>query len=220
MPSVANVQVTFWKFGDGRFSMWEADRGKRRLVPGTVWADAHKLTHDLAGLVVEATLPVSWGFWSCVAAGATFASTGRRRTKPGRDVIRAHRGQLDDAERTTHRHVEAWERGEPTPAARALDAMWVRWSALDDYEPLVVVWPSLNLVATDPVATQIQAHQRPPPSAPGEGAGLPLKGLPLKRTPASAERRAPLLAPRPQSAAGMCSGRWRCPSERAAAGQR
>jgi hypothetical protein len=138
------VIVTFWKFADGRFSRWEADRGKRRIVPGTVWGDAAGLTHDLAGMAVEATLQLPWGFWACVAAGATFASTGRRRTRPGREIIVAHRRELDAAEKATHAHITRWQRGAPTPAAGALDDLARRWGPLKDGEPLTVEWPSLR----------------------------------------------------------------------------
>ncbi len=137
--------VTFWKYGEERFCTWQADRGKRRIVPGTVWGDAQTLTHDLAGLVVEGSLGLSGGFWACVEAGATFSSTGRRRTQPGRDIIRTRRQELHAAEQAAHAHVDAWRRHAPTPAAEALDAMWSHWAPLGDYEPLVVEWPTLQL---------------------------------------------------------------------------
>jgi hypothetical protein len=154
------VIVTFWKFDDGRFSRWQADRGKRRLEPGTIWGDAHTLTHDLAGMVVEATLALPWGFWACVEAGATFSSTGRRRTQPGRGIIRTRRADLQAAEQATHAHTFAWQKGRPTPLAAALDDMWSRWAPLSDYEPLVVEWPTLHAKSVE-LASMPQRVPRP-----------------------------------------------------------
>lgn len=151
------MRVTFWRFDDGRFSRWVADRGKRRIVPGTVWRESQTLSHDLAGMVVEATLHLDWGFWACVAAGATFESTGRRRTEPGRAVIRAHRRELDAAEHATHEHVTRWQLGAPTPAAAALDDMAGRWAALGEGEVLTVEWPTLRVVTAEAAAFRLPA---------------------------------------------------------------
>ena len=69
------------------------------------------LPHDLAQYVVEATFGVTTGFWGLVARGATFKSTGRRITKPGRALVVAHRASLDAAERLAGEHVVPMARG-------------------------------------------------------------------------------------------------------------
>jgi hypothetical protein len=139
------VIVSFWRVLDGQFSVWEADRGHRRIVPGTVWKEGPwGLPHDLAGLVVEADLGVADGFWSCVGAGATFKSLDRRPTKPGRQIIRAHRAHLDSAEAAVHQHVADWRAGRPTPVAPMLDRFRERWGELPAGMRLRVHWPSLE----------------------------------------------------------------------------
>lgn len=170
------MRVTFWRFGDGRFSRWVADRGKRRIVPGTVWGESETLPHDLAGMVVEATLPLDWGFWACVAAGATFESTGRRRTEPGRAVIRAHRAELDAAEHAAHEHVARWQRGDPTPAAEALDDMARRWAALGKGKTLTVEWPTLRVVTAGAATVRL-----PPPSGRRARRRAQAQGWPVAR---------------------------------------
>jgi hypothetical protein len=53
------------------------------------------LPHDLAQFVVEGILGLQHGFWGLLANGATFKSVpGRRRTKPGQQVIRGYREAL------------------------------------------------------------------------------------------------------------------------------
>ena len=141
----ARMFVSFWRVADGAFSVWEADRGHRRIVPGTVWKEDHwGLPHDLAGLVVEAKLGLTGGFWSCVQAGATFKSLDRKRTKPGRDIVRAHRAELDVAEGEVHHHVAQWQHGRATPVAPALDRFRAEWTALPAGMRLRVHWPSLE----------------------------------------------------------------------------
>ena len=136
--------VSFWRIDDDRFSAWQADRGHRRIVPGTVWKEGPwGLPHDLAGLVVEAQLGIHGGFWSCVEAGATFKSLGRKQTKPGRDIIRVHRRQLDEAESAVHSHVGRWVAGQPTPMHAGLDRFRGLWQSLPAGMRLTVGWPSL-----------------------------------------------------------------------------
>jgi hypothetical protein len=139
------VLVSFWRVADGGFSVWEADRGRRRIVPGTVWKEGPwPLPHDLAGLVVEAALGLSGGFWSCVEAGATFKSLDRKRTKPGREVIRAHRAALDAAEAAVHHAITEWQAGRQTPAGPALDRFRKQWAELPGGMRLRVHWPTLE----------------------------------------------------------------------------
>jgi hypothetical protein len=107
--------------------------------------DRKDLPHDLAHFVVEVTLGLEAGFWNLVANGATFKSLGRRPTQPGRQVIAAHRAELDESERIVNAHVDAWRAGGPTPVGPALEDMMVRWRALAVGEELVVDWPTRRL---------------------------------------------------------------------------
>jgi len=96
--------------------------------------------HDLATFVIEDALGIEHGFWGCVADGATFRSLGRRRTAPGREIIRRRRDELDDAERRVNEAYLAWRRGEPTEAGAALDAALGRWRSLREYEQMELHW--------------------------------------------------------------------------------
>ena len=82
------------------------------------------------------------GFWGLVAKGATFKSVpGRRLTRPGQELIRAHRAALKAMEDLVNTHVSAWRAGASTPAGPVLDAMLARWRALPVGEELRLVWP-------------------------------------------------------------------------------
>lgn len=98
--------------------------------------------HDLATFVIEAELGIEHGFWGCVAAGATFTSLGRKRTEPGRAVIRRHLTELDAAEAQVNEMYFAWRRGEATPVGPALDAVLADWRALPEGGSLVMEWTS------------------------------------------------------------------------------
>lgn len=115
--------------------------------------------HDLATFVVELVLGLRHGFWGCVADGATFRSTGRRRTRQGRDVIAEHRDDLDAAEVVVNEQFFAWRRGEPVDAGPALDRALVAWRALADGEELSLTWPHPARPARD--ARRPRARRRP-----------------------------------------------------------
>lgn len=119
------------------------------------------LPHDLAQFVVEATLGLEGGFWNLVANGATFKSLGRRQTKPGRQLIAAHRAELNEAEKVVNAHVAAWRDGDPTPVGPALDAMLARWRALRVGEELVVEWPTWRLPRPSPRVRRAPRQRRP-----------------------------------------------------------
>ena len=107
--------------------------------------------HDLATFVVEEALDLRHGFWGCVADGATFRSTGRTRTRQGRDVIAAHRDALDEAEVLVNEQFFAWRRGDvvdPTVQA-ALDETRDAWAALAEGDELVRTWPHRGRPARD-----------------------------------------------------------------------
>jgi hypothetical protein len=140
------VRVTFRKLREERLTTWDAVRGKRTRVPGASMALGRgDLPHDLVQLVVEGMLGITDGFWGSVASGATFKSTGRKRTRPGRRIIAANREALRTAEQRVGAEVAQWEKGARTPVGTALDDMASRWRNLGDREPLVIEWPSLQV---------------------------------------------------------------------------
>lgn len=122
---------------------WDAERGRRIRVPGTVMgAGGSDLPHDLAQYVIEAATGYPNGFWGLVAKGATFKTTGRKRTRPGRAVIAEHRSELLESEQLAARHLVLWRAGESTPVTSALDRALDQWSALRTDERLHFDWPS------------------------------------------------------------------------------
>ena len=138
------MRVTFSKIDDKgrRLCYWEALRGKRTRVPGTTMAGGAGIPHDIAQYVVEAATGLRYGFWGCVEQGATFRSTGRRRTKPGRAVIAQHRPDLAVSERLATAHLAAWRAGQRTAVTELLDRAMAQWGQLGPGEHLVFVWPS------------------------------------------------------------------------------
>ena len=138
------MQVAFYKVDGGRLCAWRAQLPKRRPFEGTTMtsvASGRNLPHDLAQFVVESTLGLPHGFWGLLAAGATFESVRRRRTRPGRQVIRAHHAALIATEHLVNGHLAAWRANAPTPVAGALDAMLARWQVLPVGTELLVEWP-------------------------------------------------------------------------------
>jgi len=101
-----------------------------------------QLPHDLLQYIVEAATGYEHGFWGLVSKGATFRSTGRRRTKPGRALIAQHRAGLRAAEHLPNAHVTAWRAGERTPVTDALGAAARQWAMLPSGGRLVFRWPS------------------------------------------------------------------------------
>jgi hypothetical protein len=100
------------------------------------------IPHDLAQYVIEAATGYRGGFWDLVSKGATFKSTGRRRTKPGRAVIADHRVELAGAERLAGEHLQRWKAGETSQVSDALTRALDQWSDLSVNECLVFEWPS------------------------------------------------------------------------------
>ena len=127
-----------------RIAGWEATIGKRRKVPGTLMGGAapDRPPHDLVQYIVEAATAYENGFWGLLAKGATFRTTGRKRTKPGRAFIAEHRAELRDSERLANEHVAAWRAGTPTPVTKALDETARQWATMTVGDRLVFQWPS------------------------------------------------------------------------------
>src|SRR5262245_3671707 len=138
------MRVTFAKRYDKRAScIWEARLGKRRRVPGSLMPlPKSGLPHDVAQYVIEAATGYQHGFWGCIADGATFKSTGRKRTKPGRAVIDEHRAEVVASEHLANHQLFAWKCGEKSIVSEALDRATAQWSQLRAGEHLVFVWPS------------------------------------------------------------------------------
>lgn len=108
------------------------------------------LPHDLVQMIVEGTLGIENGFWGSVAAGATFKSTGRKRTKPGRAVIAANRRKIAEAEGVVGMHYSLWQTNEPTPTAPRFDEVSLVWAELGDRGELTLEWPTLRVLADGP----------------------------------------------------------------------
>ncbi len=134
------VEITFTKLRDGRACRWSAVRPPRTKVPGPTMAVGRDLPHDLATFVIEDALSLEFGFWGCVAAGATFRTLGRRRTPQGTAVIAAHRDELDAAETRVNEVYFRWRDGRATPVDDVLAATLAEWRALPDGGDLVRRW--------------------------------------------------------------------------------
>lgn len=148
--TVISVEVTFTKFVEKRVSTWIALRVKRTRVPGTTMALGRgELPHDLVQMIVEATLGLDNAFWGSVASGATFKSTGRKRTRPGRAVIAANRGAIREAEGLVGEHHARWKAGAPTPTAARFDELSELWNDLGEGGRIRLEWPSLRLLSLE-----------------------------------------------------------------------
>jgi hypothetical protein len=169
-PTIPGVHVEFYKRENkGRVVVgWEATRNKRTRVPGTTMVAGKSIPHDLAQYVIEASAGYHNGFWDLVARGATFKSTGRRRTKPGRAVIAAHRDELAGAEKLAGLHMAMWRSRRPSPVTENLDKALAQWNQLLPGQRLVFTWPSphgsVAEGATSDRATSDRATAPPTPT--------------------------------------------------------
>ncbi len=105
-------------------------------------AGAKGLPHDLAQYVIEAATGYRDGFWGLVSKGATFRSTGRRRTRPGRALIAEHRKELAGAENLAGEHLQRWSAGEASSVSELLNRALRQWNGLSADECLMYEWPS------------------------------------------------------------------------------
>jgi hypothetical protein len=165
------MRVEFYKGADGRLCGWVAAPPKRRPFQGTTMAAGRDLPHDLTQFVIERALGIRDGFWGLLAHGASFASVpGRRPTRPGRALARAHHAALAVVEGVVNGHYIAWRRGEATPVGPALDATYARWLALADGERLALDWPVHGLPGEPPRGRAPRAARRRPVRRPRRGA--------------------------------------------------
>ena len=146
------MRVEFYKVDGGRLCGWVATPPHRRSFQGTTMAAGRDLPHDLTQFTIERALDIRDGFWGLLAHGGSFTSVpGRRPTRPGRALVRAHQAALMAVEGVVNSHYLAWQRGEATPLRPTLDAMYARWIALGDGEALALEWPVRELpVSTSP----------------------------------------------------------------------
>src|SRR6185503_1649879 len=67
---------------------------------GSTMAAGRDLPHDLTQFTIERALEIRDGCWGLLAHGASFATIpGRRSTRPGRALVRAHHAALVHVER-------------------------------------------------------------------------------------------------------------------------
>ena len=118
---------------------------QRRQGAGASWAQRWPL---------DETFPTIWlsSLWSenlgsNTASGESWREAvafksvpGRRQTQPGRQIIRAHRAELEEAEALVNAQVNAWKAGLVRPTGAALEAMLVRWRDLAVGDELHLNW--------------------------------------------------------------------------------
>jgi hypothetical protein len=105
-------------------------------------AVGHEIPHDLGQYVIEAATGYEYGFWGSVEKGATFKSTGRRLTKPGRAVVAMHRRELAASEQLAGVHLGWWKSKRPGLVSVALDRALAQWRGMGSGDRLVFDWPS------------------------------------------------------------------------------
>jgi hypothetical protein len=158
------MRVEFFKVDShGRqLSAWEATRGKRTRVSGTVMAAGKGVPHDLAQYVIEAATGYRNGFWALVSNGATFKSTGRRRTGPGRAVIVDHRAELVGAEILAGLHLARWRGSDRSPVSGALNRALDQCKGLSAGEHLAFDWPSPTgiIIEVDRSSSSVSERRR------------------------------------------------------------
>ena len=136
------MHVEFYRAGEGRLCGWIATPPHRRPIQGSTMAAGRDLPHDLTQFTIERILEIRDGFWGLLAHGGWFASVpGRRPTRQGRAIVRAHYDALVAVEGIVNGHYLAWKRDMTTPLKPVLDAMYARWLAVSDGERIVLEWP-------------------------------------------------------------------------------
>jgi len=140
-PTVPAVEVTFRKaVGPRDYPPWVARRHKSRIVGSGQGSDPRHLPQDIVTFVVERELGIKDGFFATVAAGGTFRSMSKKRTRDGKDAIANDRSGLGRAEHIVNRVWSDWKAGVPTPCCAILTEMEERWMALPPGGELSLVW--------------------------------------------------------------------------------
>jgi len=143
------MRVEFFKGDEGRLCGWIATPPHRRAFQGTTMAAGRDLPHDLTQFTIERALDIRDGFWGLLAHGGSFASVpGRRPTRPGRALVRAHHGGLMAVEEIVNGHYSAWKHGGTTSLRPVLDEMFARWLAVHEGDRLELEWPVHELPET------------------------------------------------------------------------
>jgi hypothetical protein len=155
------MHVEFYKADEGRLCGWVATPPHRRPVQGSTMAAGRDLPHDLTQFTIERALKIRDGFWGLLAHGGWFASVpGRRPTKQGRAIVRAHHAALVAVEGVVNGHYLAWQRGTATPLKPELEAMYTRWRALPVGERLALEWRVYPLPRSVPQGERHRAGRR------------------------------------------------------------
>ena len=138
--------VTFHR--QERLAWWEAVRPTRgRVVGGYMPIGKGRIPHDLGHMATEAHFGIADGFWGLLARGATFDhGTRQRPTRPGRQLIRDHRTDLQRAEALGNHHHFAWSRGEATEVRPTFDRLARHWHDVPEGGTLTIRWPSLEIL--------------------------------------------------------------------------
>lgn len=158
MPSPGPAPSTFWpvivvfRKQKRDLCLWTAFPEKRRPISAVGGGGFRCLPHDLGQLVVEKELGHRYGFWGCLADGATFRSVARgggpKRTPRGTQLIASHVVELDAAEHDAVAHTTAWREGRPTPLADALTAVHQAWLAVAEHDELTLDFPTPRRLRT------------------------------------------------------------------------
>jgi hypothetical protein len=139
------MRVEFYRDDEAWVTGWDGVRGKRTRIPGTIMALGRgDISHDLAQYVIEAATGYAEGFWGLLARGATFKSTGRKRTPQGRALIVENRKALQDSERLAGIYLASWRAGERNEVTEALATAAAQFSALRPGDRLRYEWPSAS----------------------------------------------------------------------------
>ena len=147
------MRVVFTKAKHGH-CMWTARPKGRRPITGSGGHQGQTtVPHDLLQFVVEREHGYRYGFWGCMADGATFRSLadrhGRGKVTPhGRAIIAAHVHELNEAEHAANTAFADLRDRVETPLTTTLAQVGDQWTALPEgaslelvFDPLVAVPP-------------------------------------------------------------------------------
>lgn len=138
------VEVTFQKaVGPRDYPPWVARRHKSRIVGSGLGSDPRHLPHDIVTFLVERELGIKDGFFGTVAAGGTFRSMRKKRSRNGKEAIARNRSGLDRAEHVVNRVWSDWKAGVPNPCSAILTAKEEEWMGLPPGGELSLVWPTV-----------------------------------------------------------------------------